>query len=352
MKIAIDLTPITGTLRGHKVRGAGFYLEYLKRALLTYFPEHEYIFFSRGERIGQAVDLIHYPYFEPFFVTLPIADKYKRVVTVHDLTPIVFPEHFPAGIKGSLRWQIQKRNLMRTNGIITDSVVSQKDISRLTGVKKDKIDIVYLAAAEEFSPLEKKAAHLKKLQEKYQIPDKFVLYVGDITWNKNVPRLIEAIKEINLTLVLVGKTLAEENFDRKNAWNRDLVRSHNLMDGDKRFIRLGFVPTDDLVGLYNCATVFVYPSVYEGFGLPILEAMQSGCPTVVTREGCIPEVAGEGGFYVDGYDVHSIANGIGEVFYTKKLQELLSRKGLGQAKKFTWRKTAEGTIAAYKKALM
>lgn len=349
MNIAIDITPISGS-SGHKVRGVGFYIEYLKKALLEYFPENEYQFFTKGESIEKATDIIHYPYFEPFFLSLPIIKKHKTVVTVHDLTPIIFPQHFPSGLKGALRWQIQKNNLRRSDGIITDSYTSQKDIAGILGIKKKKINVVYLAASEEFHKIEQgKWRH--EIIKKYNLPEKFVLYVGDVTWNKNIPRLIEAIKEINLTLVVVGKTIAENSYDSTNSWNKDLVSVQKMIKGDKRFIRLGFVPTSDLAALYNIATVFVFPSMYEGFGLPVVEAMQSGCPVVLSKEGCLPEIGDKAVYYVNPYETGSIANGIGEVFFNSKVQKDLSEKGLRQAKKFSWKKTAEETINAYKKAL-
>src|SRR5258708_4157386 len=110
MKIAIDVSPLQS---GHKVRGVGFYLSYLKKALLEFFPEYEYLFFQEGETISNSVDLVHYPYFDPFFIALPCTKRHKTVVTVHDLTPLVFPEHFPAGLKGILSWQIQRYNLQK-----------------------------------------------------------------------------------------------------------------------------------------------------------------------------------------------------------------------------------------------
>ena len=348
MKIAIDISPIKGEMKGHKVRGVGFYLEYLKRALVTYFPEHQYTFFARGEELPKNIDVVHYPYFEPFFVTLPLFEKYRRVITVHDLTPILFPKHFPAGIKGNLRWQIQRWNLKRSGGIVTDSNASKADIEKLLSLSDDRVDVAYLAGAEEFKRLDKGAWRLKLL-EKYHLPQKFVLYVGDVTWNKNVPRLVEAVKEANLTLVMVGKTLVEKNYDKNNPWNADLVKVQKMVEGDKRFIRLGFVPTDDLVGLYNLATVFAFPSVYEGFGLPIIEAMQSGCPVIISKQGCMPEVGGDAACYFDGYATESLVNALGEVFFNEKLQKELSEKGIHQAKKFSWKRTAEHTIEVYKK---
>jgi glycosyltransferase involved in cell wall biosynthesis len=347
MKIAIDVSPLSS---GHKVRGVGFYLEYLKRSLLKYFPENEYNFFTKNEEIEKSVDLIHYPYFDPFSLTLPITRKHKKIVTIHDLTPIIFPNHFPPGLKGKIIWEIQQRNLRTVNGLITDSHTSQKNIASILKIKKNKIAVAYLAAAEEFKKLEA-GIWKNTILKKYNLPDKFVLYVGDVTWNKNIPSLIEAVKEINLTLVIVGKSLSEEKIATINPWDKDLLTAQKMMEGDKRFIRLGFIPTQDLVGIYNIATTLVFPSIYEGFGLPILEAMQSGCPVVLSREGTMKEIGGDAAFYVNPFNINNIANGIGEVFFTKKLQNKLSQKGLIQAEKFSWEKTAQKTIEAYKKAL-
>jgi glycosyltransferase involved in cell wall biosynthesis len=347
MKIAIDVSPLSS---GHKVRGVGFYIEYLKRSLLKYFPDNEYKFFTKDEELDKTVDLVHYPYFDPFFLTVPITKKYKRIVTVHDLTPIIFPNHFPPGVKGKIIWKIQKYNLKTVNGLLTDSYTSQKDIASILKIKKKKINVAHLAAGEEFKKLEA-GRWRNMILKKYNLPEKFVLYVGDVTWNKNIPGLIEAIKEINLTLVIVGKALSENKIATQNAWDKDLITAQKMMEGDKRFIRLGFVPTPDLVALYNIATVFVFPSIYEGFGLPVLEAMQSGCPVVLSREGTMKEIGENAASYVNPFNINSIANGIGEVFFTKKLQNKLSEKGLVQAKKFSWEKTAQKTIEAYKKVL-
>src|SRR5690606_8255299 len=142
-------------------------------------------------------DLLHIPYFDPFFIHLPLQKKSKLVVTVHDLTPLVFPDIFPAGIKGNLKWQFNKRLLAKADGIITDSHASATDIHRLTGIPKNKIHTVYLAAGEEFKKMENGKWKME-IKEKYGLPDRFVLYVGDVTANKNLPRLIDAIKEANL----------------------------------------------------------------------------------------------------------------------------------------------------------
>lgn len=347
MKIAIDISPLkTGHFLQHRVRGTGFYLENLNKSLKKYYPQNTYSFFTRGEKIPQSADVIHYPYFEPFFLTLPLFSKKKFLVTIHDLTPLVFPKYFPAGIKGKIKWNLQKVILKRARAIITDSNSSKKDIIRFVGINEEKVRVVYLAAGEEFKIL-KDNNILQKISKKYNLPQKFALYVGDVTWNKNIPSILEAVKNADVPLVIVGKTLADDNFDRNNPWNRDLLKAKDLLKNNKNIFVLGYISQEDLVSLYNLATVFVMPSLYEGFGLPILEAMNCGCPVVVSKEGSIPEIAGDAAEYVDAYKIDSIAEGIKKVFSDKTLQEKLSSRGILQSSKFSWKKTARETFRAY-----
>lgn len=353
MNIAIDLSPLVGTHNlAHRVRGTGFYIENLKRSLLQYYPNNKYIFFTRGENLPKDIDLVHYPYFEPFFLTLPIYKKYKTVVTVHDLTPLVFPKFFPRGIKGELKWQLQKIALRKADAVITDSESSKKDIVKKAGISNEKINVVYLAATNnfrKFNPLDPRIAKVKK---KFDLPDKFILYVGDVTWNKNLPRLVEAVNRINLPLVMAGKALVDKYFDKTNPWNQDLIKVQKLAKERNNIFSLGFVEENDLISLYNAATIFVMPSLYEGFGLPILEAMSCGCPVVTAKEGSIPEVAGNAAFYVNAYDPKSIAEGIKTMYEDKDLRREYSKKGLIQAKNFSWRKTAKETFNVYEKVVM
>ncbi len=351
MNIAIDLTPLSDSrLLSHRVRGTGFYLQNLKKSLLSFSSENNYVFFNKGDGINKKIDLIHYPYFEPFFITLPFYEKHKTIVTVHDLTPLVFPTHFPPGIKGKLKWKIQKMNLKKSDRILTDSHSSKKDIVQFTGINTDNIDVVYLAAGDEYQQMAD-GKWQTKIRDKYNLPEKFVLYVGDATWNKNLPRLIKAVCKSKIPLVMVGKTLVEKNYDKSNPWNHDLVETQKLISETENVNTLGFISTDDLVSLYNQASVFVMPSIYEGFGLPILEAMQSGCPVITTKEASLPEVAGDAAFYVDAMSTINISDGISEVFENTKLQGELSKKGFQQAKKFSWKKTADKTIEAYERAI-
>ncbi|MBI5045157.1 MAG: glycosyltransferase family 4 protein [Candidatus Levybacteria bacterium] len=347
MRIAIDVSPLES---GHKIRGVGFYLKNLKDSLETYFPTNTYTYFT-GKLPGGVFDVIHYPYFDPFFVSLPFFHSYPVVVTVHDLTPIIFPSEFPAGVRGSLKWRMNKFLLSKADIIITDSDSSTKDVSKFVRIASSKVKTVTLAAGKEFHPLKKVSPLFKNLQKKYDLPEKFVMYVGDVTWNKNLPRLCKAVIDSNVPLVMVGKAITDKDFDEANPWNKDRVLMHNLIKNNSLFFPVGFISTEDLNILYNKASALVMPSLYEGFGLPVAEAMQSGCPVITSREGSLSEVGGEAVLYVDAYSQDSISAGIKKVFNLESLQHDLSKKGIVQSKKFSWKITAEKTLKAYELAL-
>ena len=351
MKVAIDISPLeNGHFLQHRVRGTGFYLTNLKDGLLKYFPDNEYIFFKRGDKIPKNVQITHYPYFEPFFLTLPIIKHKKTIVTVHDLIPLVFKDKFPPGIKGKLKWETQKRILQKADAIITDSHSSKRDIHKFARIPNDKIHVVYLAASEKFKKL--KTGNLKsEIQKKYDLPDSFLLYVGDVTWNKNLPSLIKSVLETDYHLVIVGSAFANKDFDKTNPWNKGLHEAQVLSENNDKFRVLGFVPDSDLAAIYNLATSFIMPSFYEGFGLPVLEAMQSGCPVITTKEGSLEEVSDSAVYFIDPYSVDSIRNGIEKVMQDKALRLALSKKGISQAKKFSWKKTAEETVKVYESVI-
>jgi glycosyltransferase involved in cell wall biosynthesis len=344
MKIALDISPLES---GHKFRGVGFYLYHLKDALQRYYPEYSYVFFINKKSLPSQIDLVHYPYFDPFFLFFPIRKRFPTVITVHDLIPIKFPSHFPAGLKGRIFWQINKQIFRKVDAIIVDSESSKKDVINLVGIPERLVHVVYLAAGEEFRKLNRGMWEMQ-LRQKYNLFDSFALYVGDVTWNKNLPRIIQASLKSNIPLVLVGKSIVQESFDKDHPWNQDLVKVKYLLRQYSSSVRaLGFVPDFDLVALMNLANMLVMPSLYEGFGLPVLEAMQCGTPVITSREGSLPEVGGDAVYYVDAYNEDAIAKGMREIFHNPKLQYELSRKGLERSKIFSWQKTAKETLQIY-----
>ena len=192
MRIAIDTTPLES---GHKDRGVGMYTKLLIEALQKYEGNHSYHFFYSGTKGTQKCRYCPLSLFRSVFYYPAGFPSTPRVVTVHDLIPLVFPEHFPAGIRGRLKWQVQRWSLGRTTRIITDSESSKRDIIRLAGISPQSIDVVPLAAAPAFRQISDKEV-LKKVKKNYDLPEKFVLYVGDINWNKNILGMITAFERV------------------------------------------------------------------------------------------------------------------------------------------------------------
>ena len=343
----------TSALRtGYRFQGTGNYISHLVDGLKGLNDGNKYYPYAQGEKYP-AVDIVHLPYFSPFMVTLPyIKPAKKLVVTIHDLTPIVYDNFFSAGVQGKYNWYLQKFLLKHNiDHVLADSASSKDEALNHLNLGDDQVSVVYLAADKKYIKLQDKLTVLTKMQKKYYLPEKFVLYVGDVLWSKNLPSLIEAVKEINVTLVLVGKQFVDEAIDLTHSWNSDLAKVRQVIKGDRRYITLGFVPDEDLVELYNVATLYCQSSHSEGFGIPVLEAMNCGCPVVVSNSGSLPEVAGEAGLYVDPADVRSIADGIGELYFNQRKNELHRAKALEQAKKFSWEKTVNQTVAIYNKLL-
>lgn len=345
MKVAIDVSPLYGQSGS---RGLGMYTKNLLE-LLKKEDRVEILEFV-GKKIPKSADLIHYPYFPLFFISLPVFSQKKFVVTVHDLTPLVFPKAYPPGVKGKINFFIQKNLLLGAKRIIADSENSKKDIVKFIDYPKEKIDVVYLAPANNVRKIVDKTV-LSKIIKKYGLPEKFVLYVGDVNYNKNLSRLVMACRLAKIPLVVAGKQAVQADFDKANIENKPLIEFLKLAKNNKDVLRLGFVEKDELSGLYSLASVYCQPSLYEGFGLQILEAMVCGCPVVTSDVSSLPEVAGEAALMVDPYNVDAIAEGIKMVVKDKRLFDKMVALGLKQAGKFSWKKTAAETIKTYEKVL-
>lgn len=351
MKIVVDVTPISaGSSSLHKFRGVGSYTRMLSENLPKFDKKNLYYFLSEHDLFPPDTEMFHIPYFDLFGSPVRSVPHGKRVVTIHDLIPIRFPEHFPAGLKGSIRWALQKVSLSKVDGIMTDSYASKKDILQFTGIDESKIHVVYLAADPIFRKLQT-GEWKNQIRSTFHLPDKYILYVGDATWNKNLPRLIEAVTKLKIPIVLAGRVFINPNFDRKNTWNYDLVEVFEKTQDTSLFFKPGFVSQQDLVALYNLASVLVLPSLYEGFGLPLLEAMQSGCPVITSKEGSLPEIAGEAAIYADAFSSQDIAEKIHEILSDKAKAQEFSVRGLEQSKKFSLNSMIQGTVHVYEKVL-
>jgi len=343
MKIAIDTSPLSNL---SQTRGIGVYTSSLINELrLIPTIEIEEI---KKDTFSCKADIVHYPFFDFFFLTLPLIKKGKTVVTIHDCTPLVFPDHYPPGIKGRIKFLIQKMSLRGTDAIITDSQNSKNDIKKYLLTPTDKIFVIPLAATEGIASVRNEKV-LKEIRKKYLLPEEFVLYVGDVNYNKNLPNLVRACRLSRISLVLAGKKTDDKRLEAANTEEEPLVELNKLINEGTDVIRLGFVDKKDLAVLYSLATVYCQPSLYEGFGLQILEAMKCGCPVVTSNVSSLPEIAQDAAVLVNPEEVEKISEGIIRCWKDKKFRTEIIKKGFRQAEKFSWSKTALQTVKVYEK---
>ena len=346
MKIAIDKKAITG---GHAIRGVGAYTKALIKHLKQ-IKDLEVQAVDLKEADLSGYDLVHYPFFHPFFLTLPFSKKTKIVVTIHDLIPLIYPKHYPPGLRGRFRFLLQKLLVKRADALITVSETSKKDIVRLLGIPSEKISVIYEAPRKIFKPLTDHRS-LTTIKKKYHLPDRFVLYVGDVNYNKNINSLAHACKIAKTPLVMVGKQAASKDFDPTHPENRSFAKFLSKYGQERDILRLGFVPDEDLVAIYNLATVYCQPSFYEGFGLPVLEAFACGAPVVIAKTQALVEIADKAALAADPKDPNDIAKKIREFIDSPSLRKKFAKKGLERVKEFSWQLTARKTAEVYKKMI-
>ncbi len=351
VKIAIDVSPLYD---GNAVRGIGYFTSQLIPALqkeLKDDPQYknwQLDLISQSGFQNQSYDLIHHPFFDLFKKTLKITST-PTIVTVYDLIPRQFRKHFPVGLKGELNWLYQKHHLKKTELIITCSHYSKFVINNLTNYPTDRIYVTPGAADSSFCPINDKNK-LAKISQKYHLPSKFILFVGDINWNKNIPNLVKACFKLNYPLVIVGSAAVQKNVPN-HPWTTDL-RWLQSQTKNPLLTLTGFVANTDLPAIFNLATIYCQPSYTEGFGLPLVQAMASACPTVFSQETSLPEVSDYSGLMFNPYNPKSLAHALKKLWHDQKLRQTFIKKGLARAKHFSWHLTARQTLAVYQVALL
>lgn len=290
-----------------------------------------------------ACDVFHMPH---RWVPLMMPGTY--VVTVHDLDTLFYPrENSSRYAERFRRYQLQ-RGLRNAARVITVSQATKSDAAKYLGVDPGKIEVVYNAIDEQIAqPVTQQERDITL--DRYQVTDPFVLYAGRIQPHKNIPRLIEAFavarsgleghpKFHNLKLIVIG--------DDINAFPS--VRHSVIRTRTQHSVRfLGFVPMETLRVFYDCAEVFLFPSLYEGFGLPPLEAMAHGTPVVTSNVASLPEVFGDSAVLVNPENVFDIARGLTQLLTDDALREQLRQRGAERVKKFSWDRTAQRVLEIY-----
>jgi glycosyltransferase involved in cell wall biosynthesis len=300
-------------------------------------------------------DLIHFP-----TNRVPLLLRRRYVVTVHDMSALLFSSD--SGFWMNIRRFRFRRGLLRAAKVIAVSAATSRDVRNLLSIPADRIQIVYNAPAPEFFDHERPAVLMnaagpeaaenerRRILERYQIQQPFLLYAGNIRPQKNIPRLVEAFavartelendpRYKNLRLIIIG-----DEISKYPAVRRAVMQSR--VEHSVRF--LGFVPFDTLRVFYELASAFVFPSLYEGFGLPPLEAMASGTPVVASEIGALPEAVGDAALLVNPENVFDIARGICEVLLNDEMRASLIERGLKHAASFSWERTAKEVVGIYR----
>ncbi len=317
-----------------KINQENFHFQVVRAPLFSLREQLSLPFMIKKNRL----DIFHTPHFN-----LPLFLPAKRMVTIHDLIPLIFPE---AGFSWLARTYYRFMNSQatkRARKIIVDSKNTKRDLIKFFKVPEGKIEVIYGAVSERFRPVND-AELLEKAKRRLDITKNFLLYVGLKERRKNLVSLIKVLEilrrkmDFDIQLVIVGKEDPRFTQAEETAKELDLV---------EEVLSLGEVSNEDLVLLYNAAQVFVFPSLYEGFGLPPLEAMACGTPVISSNTSSLPEVLGDTAILIDPHDINEWAEKIREVLTDEELREKLKRKGLERVKKFSWGRTAQDTLKVY-----
>jgi glycosyltransferase involved in cell wall biosynthesis len=361
----------------HAKAGIGRYAGSLARALVARQPERFALFYNRGpdtrppaglESVpAQTVRAGYKPWrmavwlgqlarvgfnrlvpgAELFHATehlLPPLRGVPAVLTVHDMIFKLFPEHQ----KRLNYWYLNATMPLycrRADAILTVSESSKRDIVQHYGLDPAKITVVYEAAAPEFAPAPPTV--VDRIRQRYGLPDRFLIHVGTIEPRKNLTRLVEALQLLRDEGLAVPLVVTSAR-----GWlYHDFFRRLDELAVRDAVHLTGYVPAVDLPALYSAATAAVLASVYEGFGLPVLEAMACGTPVVCSHASCLPEIGGEAAQTFDPYDVRAMAEAIRAVWTAGELRAEMRRQGLAQAARFSWERAAEETLAVYDSVL-
>jgi glycosyltransferase involved in cell wall biosynthesis len=275
----------------------------------------------------ERADLFHAPHY-----VLPPLTPCRSVVTIHDCIHLRFPQYLPSRLGYAYARSSLWVAAHRSARILTVSEASKRDILRYFRVPESKVTVIYNAIDERFNE-EPPADEVMRVKERYQLNDPFILYAGNIKPHKNLERLIEAFHIIRrgeleyVKLLIIGDEIS------KYATLRRTVHRYKLHKHVRFF---GFVPDATLAILYRLARVFVFPSLYEGFGLPPLEAMASGTPVITSNVSSLPEVVGDAAMLIDPYEPDAIAGAMRRVMLDDRLRDDMRERGLARVREFSW----------------
>ncbi len=343
IKVLIDNSPMHD---GNAIRGVGNYTRFLTESLRQQ-PEIE-LALTKELPTDFKPDIVHYPFFDLFLPTLPLIKRVKTVVTIHDVIPLLFPEYYPVGKRGMLALLKQKLALKQVDAVITDSQSSKTDIAKHLKFPLDKISVVPLAANPALKPNDEVVRN--RVKRKLRLPKHYVLYVGDINYNKNIPHLIKTLKFLpdKIKLVCVGKNFYPHAIPEWQ-WIESQIALSDVADRVSFITDLPATATEELAAIYQGAIAYIQPSLYEGFGLPVLEAMTCQTPVVCANNSSLSEVALTKAIIVEQAKAEDFAAGVSEVLsWSENARKKFVKAAAAHAHTFSWQKTAAATFAVYK----
>jgi len=301
----------------------------------------QWVFPRVCRRLGMEV--AHVPYFAPpLWASLPI------VVTIHDLIPLILPA-YRRGWHVQAYMHLVARAAQRATLVLTDSQASARDIRRLLRIPPERLRVIPLAADEAYHPLspEEQVPTHRRLG----LPERYLLYLGGFDQRKNVLPLLEAFAQALPQLEGVSLVIAGRLPRQDSAFTPDPRPLAQRLGIAQHVHFIGWVEEKDKPALYAGALGFLFPSAYEGFGLPVLEAISCGTPAIIGAGSALEEVAGPGGLVVPPGNVPALARAIYRLVQDSNLRQRLAQDGLAHAQRFSWRRTAEQTLAAYREAV-
>src|SRR3989338_2791916 len=275
-------------------------------------------------------------FFMPNINSAAFSNYCRRVIIVHDLSYWRYPEFFTLK---SIIWHkiiMAKKIIQESDVIIADSVNTKNDLVHLLKIKDDKIKVIYGGVDPKFQPVDNKI-ELERVKRRYKLPNRFLLFLGTLEPRKNIESIIEAFNQLKTDHYLV--------IGGGDGWKSKAIKQL-AAENDKIKI-VGYVKEEDKKGLYNLADVFVYPSYYEGFGLPLIEAMACGTPVIAGSNSSQAEVVANAGLLVDPYNISEIKKAIEFILEDKILRANLIKSGLAKAKEYSWHQTAKETLAIF-----